>query len=618
MTRNERALWALDVMGGIDAALVEEAETRPKRGRKPALFALLAAALAVLAVGGAMVLRRDEASPPIETTIVPTTTAHVHAEGNGIAAFQSAHIRWQGVSYELAHYGTKITPGEQLDVIEFCNYLSCMQTLPKDDPRWTDLSLTASNVIEVGAPIYTCEGYPAAWRICAYGADGKLRIFERNRVTDAGESLAGRMVGEFFPDLSTVEQIDLHGNSFLQAEIDHPAVIAALLAPFTEAVFIPQEEAKAVYESADYASCRLCIHFADGTTTDIRLASNGIGHWLEYVRIPDGLYEAAAAQAIFPGGEPSDYDFDYGGSRAWSAYLSLEGYKHSTDYTLEPVWVEGTTLFMGMRKEDDRYIVLADDAAGDIRVEGIDIYYRTTTGAIARIRYWYPRSQGDFYSELRKGVDMTDYITAHEIVDPGPYVRFQLRLGVRWTLDAKGRLARNGEIIAEGVRDFKLAATDVVYAADSGAYRRAEDGTTVRLTDVPVNTIITSGLYICYATETGELHRVRCDGAKDSLLGHIDCAKLAFCRCNGSDADCLAILTDDGRACLLMDGTLYTLAEYVADVDANGGIYLTLTMADGSVKTGQLDYFAAPNAEHGDPAGLQFEGVPVTKSALLR
>lgn len=581
MTKDERALWALDVMGGIDAALVEEAEQPPRRaGRKPVLVALLAAALVVLAVGGAMLQRRDEAPLPIETNTAPTTTAHVHAESSGtMAAYQIAHIRWQGVTYELTHDTTSIVPGEQLGVVDFCNYLSCMQTLPDDDPRWSDLSLTASNVISVGAAIYACEGYPTTWRICAYGTDGELRIFERNSVSSAGEPLVGRRVSELFPAPELVEQIDLHGNSFLQAEIHDPAVIAALLNAFREATFIPQEEAKTANAADDIEYRGLSLHLADGSTTGIRLWNNGVGYWLEYVRIPDGLYEAAAALAIFPGGEPSDLDFDYGGTYAWSAYLSLDGYKRSTDYTLEAVWVEGSTLFMGMRKEDERYIVLADDAAGDIRVEGIDIYYRTTTGAIARIQYWYPRSQGDFYSELRKGVDMTDYITVHEIVDPGPYVRFQLRLGVRWTLDADGRLARNGEIVAEGVRGFNLDAASVVYATANGAYRRAWDGTVVQLSDTPVTAINTSGLYIYYATETGEVHRVRCDGARDELLGHQDCRKIEYGYASGQPF--LVLLAPDGTASLITDGRRYVVGEGITDIDSTGST-LSVHYPDGA------------------------------------
>ena len=46
-------------------------------------------------------------------------------------------------------------------------------------------------------------------------------------------------------------------------------------------------------------------------------------------------------------------------------------------------------------------------------------------------------------------------------------------------------------------------------------------------------------------------------------------------------------------------------------MDASG-ITLMLTMADGSTRSGQLDYFAEPDAERGIPAGLQFAGVSVT------
>lgn len=617
MTKEKRALWALDVMGGIDAALVEEAEQPPRRaGRRMAYVAVAAAALAVLAIGGTMMLRRAETVPPIDPAPDPVTTAHVHAQSSGIIAVQIAHIRWQGVSYELTYDATTIVPGEQLGVIEFCSYFSCTQALPDNDPRRRDMSLTASNVIPVGAPIYACAGCPTAWRICAYDANGELLVFERESTTSAGESLTGRAVGELFPALAMVEQIDLFdGAGFLLAEIDEPARIAALLTPFTEAVFITRDDAAQMVSDTPAVHRDLVLHLTDGSTTTISLSSRGWGRWLEYVRLPDGLVEAASALAVFPGGDyDSDYDFDYGNTAANNIGLMGE---YQDDYESFTVWLTGSRLYLGSSHGSNRRVLLTDDAAGDIRIEGLDVWYRTTAGAVARITFACP-GIGSFYSLSNKGVDMTDFITAHEIVDEGPYVRFQLRLGVRWTLDAAGRLARDGVIVAESVRDFNLDADGVVYATADGACRRAGDGTIVRLTDQPVTAIATAGLYVYYATEAGELHRVRCDGAKDTLLGHLACTKLAFTRCNASSADCLAILTADGRACLLMDGTLYTIADGVTDLDAHGPIYLTLTMADGSSTTGQLDYAAQSDDEHGDPAGLQFEGRVITDLQSFR
>ncbi|MBQ3125455.1 MAG: hypothetical protein IJC15_00170 [Clostridia bacterium] len=607
MTRDERALWALEVFGGIDAALIEEAERKAAGpSRWPRVAAVLAAVLALSAAFGMAMVRRETPTVPPDTTAAPTTTGHVHAPSTGTVAMQIAHVRWQEVFYALEHDADAVV-GEQIGVVEFCSYLSCMEALPKDDPRWTDRSSTASNIIPVGAPIYACAGYPTAWRICAYDERGELCVFVRSWVVGSGETLTGRAVGELFPALSEVRQIDLYGENFLQAEITDPAVISALLTSFCEAVFIAEEEGRDV-AAAD--SRRLTICLADGTTTEIWLGDNGIGHWLGYVRIPEGLYEAVAAQAIFSGGSADDLDLAYGGNEV-GVHSAYNGLKNYTDYYLGLVWLDGTNLCMGMRKEDGHYIVLADDAAGDIVIEGIDIFYRTLSGEAARIRYWYPRSQGDFYSELGKGVDMTDYITVREIVDTGPYVRMQMRLGVRWTLDAEGRLARNGEVVAEEVRDFMLIAADTVWAAGNGAFRRTEDGSVLQLTAEPTKAIRSTGLYVHYATDAGELHRIRCDGMQDVLIGRIDCVKLIPAQVNGSAEEAMAILTADGRACLLMGGMLYTVAEGVADIGTND-ITLTLTMADGRMLHGQLDYFAEPDAEHNDPAGLQFAGVPVT------
>ncbi len=616
MTKDERALWALDVMGGIDAALIEEAEAVPRRtGRRIVSVAAVAALLTLLAVGGAMMHRRDT-TPPIETSGAPATTTPVI--DSGLIADQAAQVRWNGVYYEMTHHVGSMQPGEALAVVEFDNTVGCMTetNVPKDDPRWDDMSLTASNTIPVGGTIYACAGYAPEWRICGYDASGELYFFARTSLLNSADLLVDRPISSLFPAIDQIKSIELVGNNGVPVgEIDDPAKAADLLQSFIEeAVFISTEESKSA-RTDDDRQISLQVMLSDSTTTRITVYNDQIGGWLGYVRLPAGFYDTVCASLLYPdGNDYSDYDFDYGNTSANNIGLMGEYTGAYEDFT---VWLEGSRLYLGSHHGSDRRVLLADDAAGDIRIEGLDVFYRTTAGAVVCITYACP-GVGSFYSLYNKGIDMTDFIAAQAIVDPGPYVRFQLRLGVRWTLDADGRLARDGVVVAEGVRDFNLDAGGVVYATAEGAYRRADDGTVVCLTDAPVTAIATSGLYVYYATEAGELHRVRCDGARDALLGRLDCAKLAYSSCNGSSADCLAILTTDGRACFLMDGVIYTLARDVVDLDAYGGIYLHLTLADGTATTGQLDYFSRPDPDYGTPAGLQFEGIPIAESDQFR
>lgn len=577
MTKDERALWALDVMGGINAALIEEAEQPPRRrGRRIVYIAAVAAVLAVLAVGGAMMQRRD-VTPPVETSTVTASTAPVI--DSGPIADQAAQVRWNGVYYEMMHNVGSMQPGEALGVVEFDDTVSCMNetNVPKDDPRWDDITLTASNVIPVGGTIFACEGYSPEWRICGYGANGKFYYFSRTGLLNAADALVGRSVSDFFPAVDQIKSIELVGNNGVPVgEIDDPAKVADLLQWFVEgATFISTDERKSARTDDER---QISLHFAlsDGTTTGITVYNDQIGGWLGYVRLPDGFYDAVCAALLYPGGDyNSDYDFDYGNTSANNIGLMGEYTGEYEDFT---VWLEGSRLYLGSFHGSDRRVLLTDDAAGDIRIEGLDTYYRTTAGAIARITYACP-GIGSFYSLCNKGVDMTDFITAQEIIDPGPYVRFQLRLGVRWTLDADGRLARNGEIVAEGVRGFNLDAASVVYATANGAYRRAWDGTVVQLNDTPVTAINTSGLYIYYATETGEVHRVRCDGARDELLGHQDCRKIEYGYASGQPF--LVLLAPDGTASLITDGRRYVVGEGITDIDSTGST-LSVHYPDGA------------------------------------
>ncbi len=566
MKREERALWALDVMGEIDPAVVMRAEGVGLRAR---LWrgALLAAALFVClgAIGaGVAALREHFSQTPVKPPVSEHLPPPVYLDGGGEdLLYTTPHVRWGGVLYYAVEGDVAdLAPGEPLTTV--CYDVTLRVTDPSALPEGYDAYLTSSNVIPVGGTVYTCAGYTAGWRICGYDAAGQLHLFE----VDDRERLAGQSANFYVPDAETVARIGIeNGYGIPLGEVTDSATIASLLEHLAEGYFISRSEFTATATVTD--DLTLTLDFTDGTSTAIRLYGES-AEWWGYLALPKFFHERVERLVLY---------------RGWALYLDA-GFNYGNRYAnnFEAIFPAGKRWMpVGVRLVGSRILadswggepfVFADDAAGDLHLEGIDLYYRTLDGAIVRLRYDHPDMKG-IPARLLVGENFFPTVAEREVVDGGSYTRFQMRDGVRFTLTADGTLARNGEAIAADVRDFCLDGEAVIYATPTGVYRRMEaDGNVLRLSDCDVTHVATAGLYIYYATAGGELECVRCDGAQTEPLAQMTIADLALVSLGRDAGSGLAILDTAGRAWVLTDGVLWLLDEGVAAIDDSEALWL--------------------------------------------
>ncbi len=523
---------------------------------------------------------RDEISEVAVTP--PTQVVEDITTDIPVQVSQTRHVYWAGVSYILQNGDIgDIRPGVPLSVVRFDSLISPGKAaiLPDD----FDPFLTRSNVIPVGNTIYSCEGHSAAWRVCGYDERGVLRVFA---MSDAPR-LTGQAAAFYFPadeQISAIILRDGSGNPI--GEISGRADIAALLEPLrAEGKFIDRETLTAAANAAN-GYLRLELIFTDNSSHQLGLYADGVASWFEPLSLPTSVYETAREYIVYDsrGGFYQDRGFNYGNTVADNIGLSGE---YSQDRDNMEAHLDGTRLYLRSTNGRSPAFLLTDDAAGDIRIEGIDIFYRRTDGKVARIRFDCPGLTA-MAKKAARGEDMSDCITAYEIVDEAANRRFQLRDGVRFTLRENGELARNGEVIAVDVRDFCLDASGVVYATAEGAFRRLyADGTTVQLCRGEVTHVTTSGLYVYCATAAGEIERVRCDGEWVEPIAQMAAADLEYTPLYlGSDA--VTVLTPSGEVWVLANGMRYLVAEEVAAIDACGEYDLTLIFEGGHTERQQL------------------------------
>ena len=175
--------------------------------------------------------------------------------------------------------------------------------------------------------------------------------------------------------------------------------------------------------------------------------------------------------------------------------------------------------------------VLAEDVAGDLRVEDMEIWYRTIAGDVAYMYFWYPYDSGRFYEDLEKQADFSQYIKEHTTLYKGPFIKVQVRDGQVWTLDEKGILRRENEKIAAGVTCFVLDASGTIYGTEEGLYRRVEStGEVVSLAAGNVTAVSSAEMMVCYALASGQVRSVWLDGTKDRLVCEAAAVNLKFDR----------------------------------------------------------------------------------------
>lgn len=586
MKQNERALWALEVAGEIDPAIIAEDEALRAKPRRWRIAVIAAALLCAGAIGtGVALLRRDSGdAPPVETTgptePEPPASGEIH-DGGWEAMRTTSHIRWAGMTYHEIDYTGTITPDLELGTVayNYGNELSYAGFRANYDPYWT-----VAPFLPVGTKVYSVKGYSSAWRICAYDERGKLLLFSSSHAPNLGNDIAP--LAHVFPAPEQVERMVLWVTNFgMIGEIDDPEVIANLVGRLREHGRFINEK---LYNQQLYDTdqpFRLEIHLTDGTKTYLNIQNHAVATWLDQIDLPDGFTRDVRKHILYPVSQGWAWPDGYGWRPDNTSYGTDENQSHHCmgeyreTHASFTVRREGTTLWLSDMFQGDDMIAIADDAAGDIRIEGLDIFYRTVKGQIARIRFDCPGARIIFREEVKRGVDLSTFITEREIVDEGPYVRLQTRAGQFFTLDAEANLALNGEIIAQNVLHYSLDAWGVVYDTPDGLYRRlTADGQVITLCTDKLIQYGRFGLYIHYLTEDGRLGRVRCDGERAETVAMLDGAvKYIHDAYLGSDErEAWLVLDAGGTVRLIVEGISYFVADEVEDIriDQFGGYAL--------------------------------------------
>jgi hypothetical protein len=469
------------------------------------------------------------------------------------------------VYYNGGEYGIIVPPPDNIELGKELGIVKQNLIGGKGVAVERDVKVISSTVLKPGDKIYELAGYSPEYRICGKKADGTLVYFERQ----IAEGLAQKTPAVFFPEISAVSKITICDNNPTQlGEITDAGQIQELLQLFTEeAKFTDPDEH---YFMGGAESRRLYLTLADNSQTEILFYDKKVGHWMGYVTLPDGFWELIENCIVYEGGE--DY-LNYGVLYAvidYANYGYSDGYRVNSDYAMEPAWAVNGELRMGWYA--DGYTILAKDAAGFIRIENSDIWYLNTLGDVAHLRFWYPHYQGTFYDAVMAGEDLSGYVTVREVLYEGPFLSLQVRDGIVWTLDGAGILRRDGEQVAEGVTCFALDPGGVTYGRADGLFRlKSSDSRLIQLADKNVTAVAPAGIKIYYATDSGEICRVRVDGAENTSVYHLPAVTMHYFY--GDRNGALAILGSDGNGYLLYEESmLYLAAENAAgiEVDPNG------------------------------------------------
>ncbi|MCE5235426.1 MAG: hypothetical protein LLF87_05160 [Eubacteriales bacterium] len=548
----------LNAMEYIDADLIAAADAAPKKMNISwARWGIVAACICLLVVVAVFASRQKAvwpaapgAVPPAPTDALksapPTDDAVSTVPSEESTACYFSVVTYRGGSYEEIARPDTLTLGAPLGTVAV-DLKIYAGDLGADE--------IGSTILDVGDTVYAWAGYDSAFRICGRSADGTVRCFERLYA----EGLSNVPVASLFP--TNVVKIAVCDNEPTElGVIDDPTEIAALLNDFTRgAAFLNRADAEERTGTAG-PDRRLYLTLADGSVTEFLLFNESVGHWAGYVSLPEGFFERIKAYEIYGGGEAVHHGALYAGiDYAYSAH----------DSVMEPVWAANGELRMGWCMQN-RYLVLANDAEGCIRIENTDIWYLSLAGEAKRIRFEYPCDGSSSLDAVENGEDLSWAVTARETLYAGPYASMEVRGGVVWGLDATGTLYRNGEPFAQGVADFTLDNSGVLYGGETGLYRADAQNKSVRLTEAEVTAVASAGIDVYYATAAGEIRRVRLNGESDALVYDLSAASLCYFEYNGHDA--LAIVSPGGTAYLLYDGAvLYRIAENVAIFDAWDG-----------------------------------------------
>ena len=504
------------------------ANKRIKRVR----FASAAAFLAVVA-GAIFILPGliGHQNKPIRTdsTVAQSQTTQSTASDIGPSASMMAILSIDGIRYSPVIVDRQrlftdnepdtmtITAGREIGIVE----------LQIDERGNADVSSVRifSSIVPKGETVYEWAGYSPEFRVCARDNSGAWRGFERNGFE---ESLAtNRPVSELFDFRGKVVEILISNNYPSEiGRITDRNVIEGLMQELTEqAYFTGNDMGSRIY--VDDKLYRLYLRLSDNSITELVVnPESEYGAWIETIMLPAGFVDEISKHVI---GSFSMESSNYGNLYAEVDYflpIDVKGMEIFDDYCMESVWVDGSTGNLYMGSWSKWQWLIADDAKGDIRIEGQDIYYLTVEGSIAHVKFEYSGDQASLYEMVESGADLSQYVTVRETLYSGSFMRLQVRLGDLWALDLDGNLSCKGELVAKGVKTFALDAMGVTYSDGQAIWRRLYHGDTVKLIDTDTVAIAAASVNIYYSPAEGGIWRIRVDGSENQKISDLAAAKM--------------------------------------------------------------------------------------------
>ncbi len=548
--------------------LMSQRETALASRRKQILYAATAASL-IFVIGAALLLK-NLVGPPSPGANPGSSPSQISVVSYNGTLYTSINDRLS--LFRMDPKSISIKPGQPMGKVA---RVEGFDYLEKDSVG------TYSNFLPIDTEILEWSGYSTEFRLCARSKDGTLTGLERIGVVD--EMVANRPVKDLlnFP-AHVVEILICNNNPSEIGRITDPDTIKKLMTDMAEkAVFTGMNQTDAVYAYREVY--RIYLRLADNSVTWFAMhANNGLGDWIETIQLPKGFPQAISEHII---GSTSEEMMDYGSLAAFGDLGFLlqpeaEGLYKSGQYIPENVWVDGTTGRLYMGQPAHWQVQLADDAAGDVRIEGQHIYYRTKQGQAARILFEFEPDGSVIYEKVQAGDDLASYIKTREILADGPFVRQQVRAGVLWTLDREGNLRRNGETVAQAVRTFVLDPLGVTYSSEGAIWRLRSDGHATKLAEAVTDTMAVAGIYLYYSPTSGGVWRVRLDGQDNQKLWDLSAQKLV------QKHSVLAIL-EKGSGKIYLSGNEEQLLETpYRSTDLDIGLYHGLVFLD--EQTGEL------------------------------
>ncbi len=442
----------------------------------------------------------------------------------------------------------------------------------KTDGRSYTADQTGATFLPVGSGLYEWEGYHPSFRLIGV-KDGMAFGYE----LAPSETSVPAPLDEMFP-VRRVTAVEIVGgsagedleNAEAMGELNGADAKAFAELFASEASFTGKERPISLYGE----SYQVVFLLDDGTSTSahILISNNEVsaGSWCGLEIAATGrLQKAVTDSLLYHGGAWENR----GGVYAAPGFAAAPGVYRGSDYAFFPLRVIDGKLVMERQPGSALTLTLAEDCAGDIRIDGKDIWYRTTEGGAAHLTFWYPFDDGSLKNALEKGKDLSDHLTAPEPVNfgtdgeivrmltqtgfvwvdfskNGGFVRMQVQNGVVWALDGNGILmnSANNTLLTD-VTCFALDDEAVLFGTDKELIRMSFDGTILMRKSGGVKAVSSGGLYLCYITSDGSLRRCRVDGKNDVLLSDRK-AKAVFC----GESDSISFIEPDGTVWISIYG----------------------------------------------------------------